>query len=177
MSDTPGTDPGKHEGITPEEKARLQAIADLELNAPEVDEVLQELTRQASRALDLPIALVSVVLDGAQYFAASQGLEGWIKEAGGTPVEWSFCQHAVRSKEPLVIEDAGADERVQESPLVTQDGIGCYCGVPLITSTGHAVGTLCVIGPQQRAFTEEERARVAELARKAIAHIESRKSA
>lgn len=160
--------------ITAEERARLQAIADLELNSPAVDEVLQDLTRRASQALDLPIALVSIVLDGAQYFAASQGLDGWIKEARGTPVEWSFCQHAVRKKEPFAVENAGEDARVQESPLVSQDGIGCYFGVPLITSNGHAVGTLCVIGPNPRTFSDEERAQVAELARAALEHIERR---
>ncbi len=159
--------------ITDAERERLRKIAELELNSADVDEVLQELTRKASRALELPIALVSIILDGAQYFAAAQGLGGWIEEARGTPVEWSFCQYAVRDHETFVVEDAANDERVKESPLVTQDGIGCYLGVPLV-SDGHAVGTLCVIGPSPRVFSDEDREVVTRLAKSAIEHIENR---
>ena len=136
--------------LPPEELARLQEIADLRLTSPDVDAVLQELTREAAAALHLPIALVSVVLDSVQYFPASTGLDGWIAEARGTPKEWSFCQHAVSAKETFVVEVAGSDERVKDSPRVTQDGIGCYLGVPLLTSNGTALGTLCVIGAEPR---------------------------
>lgn len=158
----------------PEEVARLQEIADLRLTAPETDEVLDRLTREAAETLGLPIALVSCVLDSVQYFPSSHGVEGWIAEARGTPKEWSFCQHAVSSKEAFIVEDAAKDERVKDSPLVSQDGIACYLGIPLVTSKGHAIGTLCVIGGEPRTFTQEERQGVEALAAQAIERIEAR---
>ena len=160
--------------LPPEEIARLLEIAELDLVSPEVDDVLQGLTTEAAEALGLPIALVSVVTDSVQYFAASHGLAGWIADVRGTPKEWSFCQHAVASKAPFTVEDAAADMRVNESPLVTQDGIACYLGVPLTSSRGHVLGTLCVIGGEPRTFHPADLAAVERLAARAVARIEER---
>lgn len=55
--------------------ARLQEIADLDLASDEVDAILQDLARRAAECFDLPIGLVSMVLDQAQHFAAMQRIE------------------------------------------------------------------------------------------------------
>ena len=81
------------------QRERLQEIADLGLTSAETDRILQEVCTQAAKALDLPIGLVTVVLDEAQHFAAQYGLGGWLEEANGTPVEWSFCRFAVATKD------------------------------------------------------------------------------
>ena len=165
----------EHDPMPPEERARLQEIADLGLVSAEADGVLEDLTEEAAGALGLPTALVSVVTDSAQYFAASHGLAGWLAEARGTPKEWSFCRHAVGDKTTFAVENAVLDERVLDSPLVTEDGIGCYLGVPLVTSRGHAVGTLCVVGPAARTFSDEDHDTLQKLAARAVARIEARR--
>ncbi|MDJ0520509.1 MAG: GAF domain-containing protein [Planctomycetota bacterium] len=156
------------------EIARLEAIADLDVLATEGDDVLDELAQEAAESLGLPIALVSIITDGVQAFPAAHGIDGWIAEAGGTPKEWSFCQHAVTSGETFVVEDAASDERVQASPLVSRDGIAAYLGVPLKTTQGHVLGTLCVIGAEPRRFEAHDHERVEALARRAVEHIEAR---
>lgn len=155
--------------------ARLAEIGALGLTGPEVDAVLQETVDEASTALNLPTGLVSIVLGEAQYFAAHRGLEGWLKEARGTPIEWSFCANAVRSGEPFVVEDAATHPLVKDIPLVHLDNVRCYAGIPLVTTTGHALGTLCVIGDEPRSFTEEEMDLLRRLAKKAVARIEERR--
>lgn len=155
--------------------ARLAEIAALGLTAPEVDAVLQETVNEAAGALNLPTALVSVVMGEAQYFAAQHGLTGWMAEAHGTPVEWSFCAHAVQSGEPFVVEDAATDPLTKDNPLVRYENLRCYAGIPLVTSTGHALGTLCVIGNEPRSFTGAELDLLRGLAKKAIARIEARR--
>ena len=154
---------------------RLAEIAALDLVSASADAILQETAAEAAARLGLPISLVTVVLDEAQYFAAHHGLEGWLAEARGTPVEWSFCAHAVRCGAPFVVEDATRHPLVRENPLVTEDGIRCYAGIPLVTSRGHVLGTLCVVGKEARTFTEDEMAALRELAAKAVARIESRR--
>lgn len=165
------------EDSTPRDRdhERLEEILELGLLEGGVDEELERLVQQATRELDLPISLVSVVLDEAQSFAASHGLTGWMDETRGTPGEWAFCRYAVDSGEPFVVEDAATHPLVRTNPLVTQEGIRCYAGIPLVTSRGHALGTLCVIGREPRKFGREELARLRELADQAVRRIEERR--
>lgn len=155
--------------------ARLAEIAALGLTAPEVDTVLQQTVAAAAAALNLPTALVSVVMGEAQYFAAEHGLTGWMAEAHGTPVEWSFCANAVQSGEPFVVEDARTHPLTKDNPLVTFENLRCYAGIPLVTSGGHTLGTLCVIGNEPRSFTGAELDLLRGLAKKAMARIEARR--
>ena len=154
---------------------RLEEIAELELMGPGVDDILQATAEEAAARLDLPTSVVSVVTDQAQYFAAYHGLTGWMREARGTPAEWSFCANAVRSGEPFVVEDAATHPLVRENPLVTEDGIRCYAGIPLVTSRGHTLGTLCVIGTEARTFSEDDLEALRALARRAVERIEERR--
>ena len=155
--------------------ARLAEIAALGLTAPEVDAVLQQTVEEAAAALSLPTALVSVVMGEAQYFAAQHGLTGWMAEAHGTPVEWSFCANAVQSGEPFVVENAATNPVTWDNPLVRYENLACYAGIPLITSNGHALGTLCVIGTEPRSFSEAELDVLRGLAKRAMARIEERR--
>src|SRR3954468_10567656 len=70
------------------------------------EEAFDRLTRLASHALNVPVALVSLVTEDRQFFKSCIGVaEPWATRRG-TPLSHSFCQHAVASGEPLVIEDA-----------------------------------------------------------------------
>jgi GAF domain-containing protein len=155
--------------------ARLAEIAALGLTAAEVDDVLQQAVDEAAARLDLPTALVSIVMDEAQWFAAHTGLSPWLAEVRGTPVEWSFCANAVHSGEPFVVEDASAHPLVKDNPLVQLDNVRCYAGIPLVTSTGHTLGTLCVIGSEPRSFSEADLDTLRSLAKTAIERIEARR--
>jgi GAF domain-containing protein len=152
--------------------ARLAEIAALGLTPGQVDAILQQTVDEAAAALNLPTALVSIVMGEAQYFAAEHGLGGWMAEAHGTPVEWSFCANAVQSGEPFVVEDATTHPMVKDNPLVKFENLTCYAGIPLVTSNGHTLGTLCVIGYERRTFTEADLDKLRALAKKAIDRIE-----
>jgi GAF domain-containing protein len=155
--------------------ARLAEIAALGLSGTEVDEVLQQTVDEAAARLGLPTSLVTIVLDEAQWFAAHTGLSGWLQETRGTPVEWSFCATAVRTGEPFVVEDAEAHPLVKDNPMVRMEGIRCYAGIPLVTSTGHTLGTLCVAGNEPRSFSEADLEVLRDLAGTALERIEARR--
>lgn len=157
-----------------QDKGRLEEIARLRLHENQVDEILNDYVKKAADEFKMPIGLVSIVLDAAQTFAASYGIGDWLKEANGTPVEWSFCANSVDSKRPFVVEDATEHKTVKNNPLVTQDGIKCYAGVPMITSNGFVIGNFCVIGSESRTFTGQEIAKLKVYAKEVVAHIEAR---
>jgi GAF domain-containing protein len=160
------------------DEARLQEIADLDLLSPDVDPVLQDLAAEAATRLGLPVSLVSVVLDEALHVAGFHGPDGlWLAETRGHPVEWSFCATSVRTRAELVVEDAETHPEHRSNPLVTLDGVRCYAGVPLVSSRGHVLGNLCVVGLEQRTFGEEELGVLRGLAAEAVRRIERRRIA
>ena len=157
---------------------RLQEIMDLDLLSPDVDAILQDIAEEAARRLGLPVSLISVVLDEALHVAGFHGPPGlWLEETRGHPVEWSFCATSVRTRDAFVVENATTHPYHQTNPLVTQDGVRCYAGVPLISSRGHVLGNLCVVGLEQREFADVEIAALRALATEAVCRIEARRVA
>lgn len=158
------------------DEARLAEIVELDLLDTDVDPILQDVAARAAAGLGLPVSLVSVVLDEALHVAASHGIDGlWLGDTRGHPVEWSFCATSVRTREPFVVEDAATHPYHRTNPLVMQDGVRCYAGVPLISSRGFVLGNLCVVGLEQRSFTEDEMVFLRTLAAEAVQRIEDRR--
>lgn len=156
--------------------ARLLEIERLGATDPGVRAVLQPVVDAAAEQLGAKVALLSVVLPDRQLFAAHRGLTGWMAEQEGTPIEWSFCVNTVRRHAPLVIEDATLHPLVSGSPLIAE-GVRSYCGVPLVSSAGYALGALCVIGPDPARFERADLAALRALALEAIAALEARAAA
>jgi len=159
-----------------EDEGRLREIVEFDLLSPEVDDILQATVVEAARRLALPQAMVTVVLDQAQLFAAHHGIDGWLAEARGTPVEWSFCAQAVASGEPFVVEDATTHPLTRDNPLVAHEGIRCYAGIPLVSVRGHPLGTLCVIGKEARTFGDADLDILHALSDQAVRRIEERRN-
>lgn len=158
------------------QRERLQEIADLRLTQSDVRALLQDLSTRAATELGLPIGLVTIVLDEAQHFAAEHGLGGWLQEAGGTPAEWSFCRVPVATKTPFVVSDATVEPLVQDTPLVTVDGLRCYAGMPLVTSRGFALGSLCVAGVETHTFSDTDLAKLRAFADEVVSRLEARRA-
>jgi GAF domain-containing protein len=159
------------------DEARLREIIDLDLLAPDVDPLLADIAAAAAERLGLPVSLISVVLDEALHVAGFHGPEGlWLDETRGHPVEWSFCATSVRTRDAFVVENAEVHPEHQTNPLVTQDGVRCYAGVPMISSRGYVLGNLCVVGLEQRPFSEADVDVLRDLAAEAVRRIEQRRA-
>ena len=163
--------------LSREELSRLREIAELRLGESVDEGQLQLIVERAAQELGLPVAAVSVVLDRAQYFIASHGLQGWIEQARGTPSEWAFCRTTVDRGAPYLVEDARANEATQDNPLVHQDKVRAYLGIPLITSREQAIGALCVISSERHRFSMYDVGRLTELADELLPLLEARRVA
>ena len=153
--------------IPADEARRLEALWALDLLDTPAEERFDRLARLARRLFNVPIALVSLVDSGRQWFKARAGLE-----VESTPREVSFCGHAIVGDGPLVVEDALEDPRFADNPLVTgAPGIRFYAGAPLRLRGGSALGTLCIIDRVPRLLDAEELQLLDDLARLAEAEL------
>jgi signal transduction histidine kinase len=145
------------------------------LDSPQ-EEAFDRLTRLASGVLGVPVALVSLVDEDRQFFKSCIGLpEPW-NSRRGTPLSHSFCQHAVASAKPLVIEDAREHPLVRDNLAIRDLNVIAYAGFPLATSDGAVLGTFCAIDSTPRSWTDEEISFVREMATSAMTEIELRTS-
>jgi GAF domain-containing protein len=140
------------------------------LDAP-ASAALDRLARLASRVVDAPVALVSLVDRDRQVFAGCIGLEEPWASRRETPLSHSLCQHAVDSREPLVLSDVRDHPLLRQSLAIRDLGVIAYAGVPLITDDGHVLGTLCVIDHRPRAWTADELDILADLAHAVMTEI------
>jgi len=108
----------------------------------------ERLTGLAQRVFDVPIALVSLIDIGRQWFMSNRGL-GDVRE---TPRKVAFCAHAIQSAEDLlVVPNTLDDPRFRNNGLVTgAPHIRFYAGAPLICPEGYKLGTLCIIDTKTR---------------------------
>jgi hypothetical protein len=126
-----------------DELNRLQVLKSYMLLDCAREAKFERLTGLAARIFHVPIALVSLVDLGRQWFMSNRGL-GDCRE---TPRRIAFCAHAIISKDDLlIVPDATKDPRFMDSPLVLGPPfIRFYAGSPLICPEGYKLGTLCII--------------------------------
>jgi signal transduction histidine kinase len=139
------------------------------LEASEYDDI----THIASLICDAPISLISLIDDKRQWFKSHYGLA--VTE---TPKELAFCAHAINEPNNiLMVPDSRTDERFFDNPLVTSDPfVIFYAGVPLISSSGFPLGTLCVIDNKPKTLNEEQIKSLKALSNQVITILELRKS-
>jgi diguanylate cyclase (GGDEF)-like protein len=144
----------------PDEPARLAQLRDLELLDTAPEEALDRITRLAQSICDVPIALVSLVDEDRQWFKSKQGL-GVVE----TDRDISFCAHAILESGAFVVDDARADIRFADNPLVAGGPrIGFYAGIPLRMPGGLPAGTLCVLDHERRTLSADVLERLHDLA-------------
>lgn len=151
-----------------EELQRLLVLKSYLMLDSERKESFERVTGLASRIFKCPMALISLVDIGRQWFMSNRGL-GDTRE---TKRKYAFCAHAIMAKEDfLIVPDATKDFRFRENPLVTgPPNIRFYAGAPLISPEGYKLGTLCVLDRVARpaGMTLEEKQNLMELAALAV---------
>jgi signal transduction histidine kinase len=109
--------------------------------------------RLVATLLDVPVALLSMPRAEEYRFRVNIGLDGF----ESVPSRISFCAYTMLGTDVLLVPDSRLDPRFRQNPLVLgPPGIIAYAGVPLISSRGVTLGTICVIDFQPRTFTPEQ---------------------
>jgi diguanylate cyclase (GGDEF)-like protein/PAS domain S-box-containing protein len=134
------------ESIVPGALERMQILRALELLDSPDEVVFDRITRLLARALSVPIAVISLVDDQRLCFKSRVGLD--LRELPGDDF---FCAHAILQSAALIVPDTTADPRFLRNAHVTgAPHVRFYAGVPIRSSSGVALGTLCVMDDQPR---------------------------
>lgn len=160
--------------IPADEAARLEVLRCYQILDTPPEREFDEIARIAAHVAGMPIALVTLVDEDRQWFKARLG-----PVPAQSPREISFCAHAILTpEEPLIVENPEKDPRFADNPDVTGGlMIRYYAGVPLVSSEGQPVGTLCVIDQNERKLAQDQVEVLRALARHVIALLELRKTA
>jgi GAF domain-containing protein len=155
-----------------DEAGRLEALQQLMVMDSPEEQAYDDITRMAANLCGTPMSLISLVDGQRQWFKSRVGLQ-----ASETPREVAFCAHAINNpQELMVVNDAAADARFSENALVTGDPhIRFYAGAPLVTSEGHALGTLCVLDTVPRTLSAAQLEQLQFMARQVITMLEANK--
>ena len=152
-----------------DEHLRQRALDDLQLVDTPAELYLDTLVRLTRELFEVETVLVSLIDHDRQWFKARIGLE-----LAETPRDISFCGHAVAQRSPLVVEDARQDPRFADNPVVTGPPfIRFYAGQPLFHDN-QPIGTLCILHPQPRGLSQQERLRLRDLATLAEGYLQLR---
>ncbi len=155
-----------------EQRLALLKSYDILDSGPEIG--FEDVVMLARQICDTPIALVSLVAANRQWFKAVSGLD-----VCETPIEQSVCAHSLQRAEPLNIPDLTKDERTKNNTLVTHAPfIRFYAGAPLITASGFAIGTVCVIDTVARpgGLRPDQLASLEALARQVMSQLQLRRA-
>src|ERR671911_1418323 len=152
---------------------RLAALEYLRAVRTGVDHVLQELVDEVRSVYGTDLCMVNLNLADVQYFRAWSGeLDSDLAEARQDALEHSMCEYVVNTERPLIVEDFLATEEFREQHWHVNYGIRFYAGTPLITSEGHAIGTLCLLNTRSIEFGEEQIKVLGAFARAVVGRLE-----
>ena len=152
----------------PERLASLRSYDVLD-TAPE--SVFDDFTDLAAHICEAPIALISLVDENRLWFKSRVGLS--VAEIARN---LTFCENAIHQPDLFIVPDATQDARFADNALVMSDPhVRFYAGAPLITSDGHALGTLCVIDRVPREMSAEHQQALRLLSRHVMTQLELRR--
>ncbi|HVZ98993.1 MAG TPA: MBL fold metallo-hydrolase [Caulobacterales bacterium] len=144
-----------------DEEERVAAVHKLGLLDTAAEERFDRHARIAAAALDVPIALVTLVDRDRQWFKSHLGFD-----FSETPRDIGFCAHTILDSKPLVVNDALRDDRFADNAAVVGDPrVRFYAGVPLRNAEGARVGAFCIVDHKPRNLSAAQLRLLQDLAR------------
>ncbi|MEA9555543.1 GAF domain-containing protein [Xanthomonas nasturtii] len=159
---------------TADEASRQQVLDGYRIVDSLPEDTYQDIVQVAASLCDTPIALMSLVDRDRQWFKAQLGLG-----LQQTDRSQAVCDHAIRDPGHLLeVPDLTQDPRFRDISVVTGDtGARFYAGMPLVTTEGVALGTVCVLDTEPRTLNELQRTGLQALARVTMNLLDGRQEA
>ncbi|OWQ97144.1 hypothetical protein CDQ92_08720 [Sphingopyxis bauzanensis] len=139
----------------PQASRRRMAIARYNILDSAAERDFDNLTILAAEVFGATFAAISFIDRTRQWFKAKHGLG-----VAETPIEQSFCAHALKSSGIFLVKDAAHDRIFAANPLVTGDPhIRFYAGMRVLANDGTPIAAICVMdsAPRPEGLTQAER--------------------
>lgn len=143
------------------ERLRLEEVHRTGVLSRPIDDAVRDCLEMARKAFDARTVALNIITETEQIEKYVVG-----EPLGNLDRGLSFCQKVTSTGAPLHIDDTHALADYARHPLVT-DGprLRSYHGCPVLGLRDLAIGALCVLDPNPKAFDDKARALLSFLAR------------
>lgn len=156
--------------LSTDEIERQRALDALHIVGSLPEPAYDDIVKVAAAVCGTPMALVTLIDRDRQWFKARTGLDG-----SQTDRDVAVCDHAIREPSQLLeVGDLSQDARFADNPVLKEIGARFYAGMPLVTGSGAAIGTVCVLDLAPRSLTPLQRDALQALARLTMNLMEAR---
>jgi len=153
-----------------DDNSRLAALHRYDALETASSEDFTFLTELAAKVCDVPYAFITLVDADRVFVKSFTGLA-----VDSMPRGQCYCSLAVLGDEATEICDLSKDARTAGMPLTTEAPfMRMYSSVPLTTSDGYAIGTLCVMDTKAGCLSTAQREMLRKLSRQVMALLELR---
>jgi GAF domain-containing protein len=144
---------------------RVIELTELDLDYSNLEENLEDLTNLAARITGTEVSLINLIDSYTQWSVANHGMD--IQQM---PREESVCQYTILDEDSLEVNDLSKDKRFKERDYVkNHPKLRYYYGIPLTTSGGANIGSLCVLDPNPQELAPEDKELLSMIARQSFA--------
>ena len=155
--------------IPKNEARRLEAVRRtgvMDVDNKDLFIIYNELAKQIS---NMPVSYTGLIDERRQYMICHVGLPDDLP--ADAVRENTFCQYALNSTSPLIVENCKEDHRFKYHPIVTGPPyVHFYGGFPIVTQAGLVLGTLCVTDTDPASKLEKQQIDLLEKLAGRLAH-------
>eukprot|EP00899_Mesostigma_viride_P027273 jgi/Mesvir1/7730/Mv11675-RA.1 len=138
----------------PDEEKRLAATHALSLLYTERETKYDLITKLAAAVFQTDLSVMTLMDLGRCWFKAYSLDDLAMKEM---PRDTSICQYTLLQNGVMEVEDALMDDRFADIPNVRCGFVRFYAAVPLKATSGHNVGTLCIVHGRPKKLSPKQR--------------------
>jgi len=158
--------------IPANETARLAAVRSFNIIGTPPEVAFDDISELAAQICQCPVSYVTFADDDRFWLKAKYGLPPDFNEC---PREISFCATTVCGAQMVISPNLREDSRFNQFPTVTgEPHLQFYCGIPLVTEAGYALGTLTVMDFVPRQLTFEQTEALHRLSRQVMSQLDLR---
>ena len=153
------------------EYQRLETLQAFDVLDSAQEKLFDDITELTAYLFNVPVARIAFVAGEQVWHLASTGMGA----GDPLPPEQSICTRAVRRAEPVLVYEDLREDQEPVPDLMQEREVIFYAAALLSSSSGHALGTLCVAGSELRTFSPNEQEVLLCIARLVVVALERRR--